>query len=671
MPAKIRIISAQNEQLIGWAEAVIDKISPGAEMNSIEVGHGFRIKDLLAFASSGNNRVRVIMLFSAANLSKTKYLKVFLLSLLGFFGKVEYLLRNGNLISRGELLKATIFLPFAPFLLIVRLPAYIFSQVIGKFILTPEDAEDIFVGFGKEKKIGGVFYWLIFPPKTRKYGVFGLAAENYWGMPLGIHSWPLSVLLLEKLGYRRFIYLAIGLLTTGMAWFTIENEHPWLLLLLPFILASNYFLFNLYVGTWELLSWGWGMLAFSAFQAQLPELSGVFFVLCLLSHPGVVSLVGMMTVLFSLLSPGFSDAVFLFIRMGITGALLSLWWLVPYYRTRRFSGREAIINKHWQKIRPWSVSAAYQFLLCSLFAVVATLSSGRPFLSLLLLLPPIIIFYNIKIRWVYSQYTTINFFIVLGFIFLVQFPGILSWIIFVYILFTSTKLIWSDGRNPYQGYDLTPVVLGKRRDEVLEAFKDVDSRAGLEMEFSMEAGTWRYTPAIGYMLAETNIDLVNVAYSQIGDSRIIEKYCQYFNRSSSLEVFRRACQGCGVEYMTAFSAEFCDYLEALGAEKIGGVKDICLTDNPVDKPVNIHVFRLPWKISRIWPDVKISIDKNRISFIARAGCVYTLKYSAFPGWRAFQNGKRLPVCDANPGIEVKAQTNGILELRYSLKHYWS
>lgn len=614
---------------------------------------------------------QIVIPFRVKQFSNINYFLIFILCLFGFIKHPIFLQKNGTFLSHWPMLKESVLLPLAPFFVLFNLPKYFYQQIIRNFILTPEDDKDEFVGFGSGRKFNAIIYWLIFPNKIKRFGLFGLAHDNYWGMPLSVHSWPVSNFFLNLLGFRSLTCLSFTLLSTGMIWLGLLNSQSWLLLFIPVLLLSNYIIFNIYVGTWELLSWSWGLLAFCAFQTQLPELAGLFFALTLLSHPGVSSLILLIVGIYALIaySPIFS--ILFLIRMGLIAMLLSIWWLIPYYRSSQFLGRSNNQNNHWQNSKPWSVSAAYQLISFSIFALVAMFSATKPTLSLLLLLPPLIVYYNIKINWIYSQYTTMNLFFIVGLVFLINYPTTLGWIFFIYILFSSVKLIWGMGMDPYKGYDLTPLTLGKQRTQAVNAFAPIEGRVGFEMELSMEAGFWRYSPMIGYMLAGTDHDLVNVAYSQIGDSRIIEKYCQFFNNKSTPEIFQKACEDCGVDYMTAISCEFKKYLEDLGAEKISDANDQYLTDSPEDLPVNIAIYKLPWKARLISEPATLKIEPNHFRFDALEGRSYQIKFSAFPGWRAYQNGKRLQIRDANPGMEIFAEENGEIELKYSLRNCWT
>jgi hypothetical protein len=673
MNKQILLIKTDNNDDFEIEKIAIKRDFPDAEISQFAVSSSDKFIQVYSVLKETKKKrfENTVIIFRFRLFSNINYFFAFILCLFGFIKHPIFLQKNGMLFSRWSMMTESVLLPLAPFFVLFNLLKYFYQQIIHNFILTPEDKKDEFVGFGKGRKIGGIIYWLIFSHKIKRFGLFGLVHDNYWGMPLGIHSWPVSIFALQKLGFRRLTYLSFLLLTTGIIWLGLLTGQSWLLLLIPILLFSNYIVFNIFVGTWELFSWSWGMLAFCAFQAQLPELAGVFFALTLLSHPGVSSLVGLIIGVFAIIFYGPFFSLLFLVRMGLTALLLSIWWIIPYYRSRQFLGRTNNQNNHWQKSRPWSVSAACQLLFFLIFALVAMFAAGKPILSLLLLIPPFIVYYNIKINWIYSQYTTMNFFFMIGLIFLMNYPTPVGWFLFIYILFTSVKLIWGIGMDPYKGYDLKPLTLGSRKNQIVEAFASVKGRVGFEMELSMETGGWRYSPAIGYMLAATDHDLVNVAYSQIGDSRIIEKYCQYFNHTSSIETFHKACEDCGVNYMTALSDEFRKYLEEVGAEKVSEVNDQYLTDSPEDMPVKIAIYKLPWEARLISEPVTLTIEPNRMRFDALAGITYQLKYSAFPGWRAFQNGKRIQIRDANPGIEVTAGGDGEIELRYSLQNNWT
>jgi len=72
----------------------------------------------------------------------------------------------------------------------------------------------------------------------------------------------------------------------------------------------------------------------------------------------------------------------------------------------------------------------------------------------------------------------------------------------------------------------------------------------------------------------------------------------------------------------------------------------------------------------IGPPTKVQILRNEIRLDAKAGQSYLLRHSSFHGWRAYQNGKRLSIVDAQPGMIVRGECDGEIVLPYSCWHYW-
>src|SRR5215212_4868848 len=110
---------------------------------------------------------------------------------------------------------ASIAQPVLSVLIIVRLPYYIVREVVQVLIVTKEQRDDEIIGFGSDKGVSGAIYWLYLANKSARYGLFGLAHDSYAGIPLGLHGWPLATFLLQKLGFRRFVYASAGLAAVG------------------------------------------------------------------------------------------------------------------------------------------------------------------------------------------------------------------------------------------------------------------------------------------------------------------------------------------------------------------------------------------------------------------------------------------------------------------------
>ena len=566
--------------------------------------------------------------------------------------------------------KTVIFQPVISMIMLFRLPFYIFRQVICNFILTSEKKVNEFVGFGKGKDFGGIIYWLVLAKKARRYGVFGCAHDTYMGQPLGLHNWPLAVGLLSKLGFRKFIYLSAVLLSIGYGWICWLTGQPTMLFLIPFMLFSTYYLFNINSGTWEPIAWGLAFLSFAAYFAHFPIVAAILLALLLLTHPGVALLTGISLACFSIIS---LRPLIELMLMGFSFGIFSIWWLFPYRSASTKLGRNDLLNKHSEgsQIGSFSVEVLYQGGIFLLFVCIAFFTAERRIFTILLILPLLFLYYNTRIKWIFSGYTMTNFMLFSGAVYLAVQPTLLSIFAYLLVIYTSNSMLWREPGVSFLGFDLMPITLGETRQKVLAAFSSITTgRIAFEISRNRNK-SWGTLAGLGYILADSEIELLNVGYVEIGDYQIFKECCQYFNLQAKQDEFEMACKKAGVQYFVTTTLELSQELLKRGYAIVATSGEILLSDSPNESPITLTIFRLPWNATLIEPSTNMKVSPNSIRFYVRKGGRYVLKYSAFKGWRAFQKGRRLFIEDANPGMVIDAPEDGEVEMRYSLRHYWA
>lgn len=583
----------------------------------------------------------------------------------------KYFIGSGGDIKEfyGFLARATFIVqPLITIGIILRLPYYTVKQVVRHFMLTPEKKEDEIVGFGQGKAVNGIIYWLTITKKAKRYGVFGLAQDTYMGQPLGIHNWPLAVSLLEKFGFRRYIYVSVILFAIGFGWLCLSTGHHNVMWLMPLIFLSPYFFLNISSGTWEPLAWGLAALSFAAFNAHLAIFSAIFLALILLTHPGVTFLTCILLGVFTIIDQRpLIDPMFVYFLFTV----LSVWWLIPYRKASSKLGRDCIINKFWSNSLKWGLPSLYQAGIFLLFLCTALITGTNKILACLLILPLIFLYYNTKIKWVFSGYTMTNFMLFTGALYLAIQPTLLAVIAYLLVIYTSNSMLWLCPGESIWGFDLTPVTFNKKRHQVLEAFKKIrDGRVAFEMSKNRD-DTWDVLASLGYILSDTGLELFNVGYAEIGDHHIFEKHCQYFNLEANQEQFETACQSAGIQYFVSFSSDFSKELSRRGYDCVVSLENVCLSPLPNAAPITLTIFKLPWTAAVIEPATAIEVTPNSIRFQAKQGERYLLKYSAFKGWHARQGQDRLVIEDANPGMLIQSLRDGEVELKYSLFNYYS
>jgi len=573
----------------------------------------------------------------------------------------------GNLLT-ARALAANIFWPLIQPLLalgnLVLLPWYTVTQVVGRFALAREDRDDEFVGFGAGKGSGGLVYWNALARQARRAGPFGIAHESHYGAPLSVHSWPLALIALERLGFRRLVGLSALLVVAALVWLSRASGHPATAWLAPIVLLSPYALFNVSVATWEVLAWGFVGLAQTAFIVGHPIAAGVLIGAAVTAHPGTAAL-GAVAVA-ALVTGGFGSLPAL-IAFGLAVAVASSWFVVPYWRSRDRLGRGPMINAVWEYSYRWTRPRAYQGVLYFLFAVATIVFGGWTFAPFVML-PLAALWYNVKRNWVFSAYTVNNFMLLTGALALVLHPAILPIVLYLLVVFSSGDIIWPNA-NARWGFDLTPVKLGDARTRIRSAFATLSS-GRTAFELGRRDHKWNDLAAISYVLADTGRELLNTAYVEIGDHALYEKYARHFHAEATAEEVRAACVGTGTRYVVAFTDEFAALLQQCGATMRAHVDDLSLSPEPAMPPTRFSIFEMPWATSLVEPPASLEQSRNRMRFAARAGESYLLKYTAFRGWRATQGGKPLPIGDAKPGMLIRAPENGDVELRYSYRNYF-
>ena len=554
--------------------------------------------------------------------------------------------------------------PLAAAILIVRAPVYFWRELLRHFCLSRSDTANPIVGYGAPRGAGGLIYWDLLVRKSRRYGLYGLATDTYFGQPLSVHSWPLAIVILRALGYRAFIAVSTALIVGAMVMLVAYGGHAGALWLLPLILCSTYFTLNLNSGTWELLAWGIASVAVVVFVLGHPILCGLLLAATLLSHPGVCELAIMIVALATFV---FHLPLLSLVIAGLSSIPLSLFFVGPYWRSRRKLGRQIVLNRVFAPSRKWNLASFYNFACYIAFAIAALFSPAPRITIALLLLPALLQFTNTKLTWVFSNYTISNLFLVVGWIELVLYPAVVPLIVYLLVIFTEPSLLSSVRSTPLHGFDLSPLRLGRTADRVRRAFAGLTGGRiafesnGLGTEMSYNVAT------ISWILADDPLDLFNAAYSEVGDAAVYFKFVQAFQPSATREELESACRGSGVKYVVAFTDAFMCRLNEYGFRFVTQERGLLLSHLD-DVPADVAIFEFGEEVTLIEPPVAVDMATNILTFRPQIMGVYVLRYTAFKGWRATQNGRHVPIGDASPGMLLHVVDAAPVTLRY---RYWN
>lgn len=585
--------------------------------------------------------------------------------------KMRLLMTDGtmkDLLWLSENLLSPLVGPVIAAINLFRLPYYLVVQVYGNLLRSRDDHRDRIVGFGGHRGVSGLIYWYTLANKVKRFGLFGLAHDSYLGVPLSLHCWPLATYLLARLGYKLFLYLSVALTALGMGWLAWTSGHPFMLLLVPLVIFSNLYLYNVYIGTWEILAWGFGVMALAAWWSGYPVLAACGSAAAMLSHPGVALLIIIVLIGGALLGP---EPYVTLAVMGGTGALLTAWWYVPYRMAGEKLGRDKIIHSVWQNALVWTPKSVYQMWSYGLFVLTAAFSDTHTGNEILLLVPILVLIVNVMIKWVFSAYTITNFMLFLGASYLVMNPDPLAIVAYLIMAYQGSRMIW-DPSNTVLAFDMTPVRLGETGAKIKEAFRDFRSgRIGFEMGTTRSHPGWDLAASLGYILSDEPVDLFNTGYAEIGEYDVYARYCRHFNAQAKPDDFERACRDSAVKYMVAFTDEFKKQLEARGFRMLVDLKDIYLSHTPDGPLSQITVFELPWDTSLVVPPTSATQETpNHLVFLAQERQEYFVSLSAFKGWRAYLDGAPVRIRDARPGMILTPNRRGEVRMVYRLHHYW-
>lgn len=557
--------------------------------------------------------------------------------------------------------------PLLALVIIARSPLYCIRQVGRNFALA-RDGRDPIVGSGRGKGAGGLVYWYTLTLKARRFGLLGLAHDSYMGMPLSIHSWPLAIVLLQQLRFRAYALVSAGLLAAALVWSAIVNAQTWALLLVPLLLSSTWFVFNVYVGTWEVLAWGLGGAALAAQLVGHPVYAGVLLALVVLAHPGVAALVGVSIAAYGITSSDWFYSTAVPLILGLIG---SAWFVIPYLRCRRKMGRGKVINfeTHPLGVR-WPPYAVYQLAGYSLFvaAMVSTadLAVGE---FLLLALPLFVLIIDRQLYWYFSQYTLMNYMLVVGALILCSGLTLLPAVVFVFMINSSPVVLFSADLHSARNFDLTPVRL-HGADEVRELFGGTsDGRIAFESQGMLNKFRSEIA-ALTFMLAEDEVDLLNTSYAELGDPVIYSQLVAAIDMRSEESALEVACRRAGVRYFAALTQESADAARARRYRERGRVSGLRLSPYPTGEETTVVLFELPWDVCITSPSAPCKVGRNEVVLNAVSGVRYVVALTALPGWRAFQNERPIQLMDAEPGISLTPSADGQVELRYRYRYYF-
>jgi hypothetical protein len=160
---------------------------------------------------------------------------------------------------------------------------------------------------------------------------------------------------------------------------------------------------------------------------------------------------------------------------------------------------------------------------------------------------------------------------------------------------------------------------------------------------------------------------------------------RYLNRLSvpamSPREIDRVCHNLGVSHLLAFTRATIEALEGVGFQIVSSVdhKDFKeLADLLLIPGTSLTLLASLRQAAIVSPNAAIWRGRNRLSWQAKAGVTYVVRYRYYPQFAAFQGTTPIPVIPYKPlddiplrFMSVQAQHNAVLELVFSRSVRWS
>lgn len=579
--------------------------------------------------------------------------------------------------SRSMLIKSLLdmlLLFTAPIVIFFRTPIYIWNELIKNFIFfKKKKEEDEILGFGAF----GLLYFITRSKMAKKFGIAGIAHDDYMGTPVMLHRGPIEMLLQNKIGYPKLIVLSMFLMAFAFTGFAVHTNNYYCLILLPFIFSSTYFVDHIFGGVPEPLSWAFFSLVLLFYIKGNILIAAIFFTLLVITHVLIGALLGsiiIMDILLDLIENGLSvGTIYWAVLLFSLTFLLSSWFIIPFVKNKGKLARNKLIDKHYGMSYKWTRQSLTQVVLYSAFIASNFIVFPENLGNYLLIIPLIALYVNVKLKWIFSEQTVCMFMLVMGFIAITSNPSIIPAILYLFLINTSPELhVPFLERAKRYGFSLEPLIFeSKKKYEILKLFSTLpeSSRVVLEGGKIKETTAYLNNLLLSCVMIDSDIELLNGYSPDFVEASIYLDMVQFLNRNISYEKLKTILIKSGSGFIAVYDDRFKEKLDEFNFKFLGSVdcRDIRWVKNR--EGFTISLFEAPFEVKRIEPETQLMLDSNKIVFNAKKGVQYFIKYSFYTGWRATQNGKVIDVIDGNPGMIINAKEDGAVILKYNYIYY--
>jgi hypothetical protein len=227
------------------------------------------------------------------------------------------------------------------------------------------------------------------------------------------------------------------------------------------------------------------------------------------------------------------------------------------------------------------------------------------------------------------------------------------------------------------GY-VRPLRCGPQEQAIRYLVSELPDTSRVALEFVPGSGSgWDHGRSLDRLLAhavaeQDKIELLSGAAPDQTASELTEYQQQMNLKAGSAQLVERM-QRVGTRYLISHTPELGSQLAEVGFRELRSVELSGFERHGrfrEGQTTTLRLFEAPGEITRITPVAVIERRHNRMSFPAKAGQRYLLKFVYFRGWRVSDaEGKELLVSDARPGMWITVPAHTTVHLRYSWWNY--
>lgn len=528
-------------------------------------------------------------------------------------------------------------------------------------------------------------------------GRFGYAWDDGLGMYLGLRTYNnlFTYKLLYWLGTRRMTTIGCLMMLTLSTGLCIWRFGPWLGLAVGLLMVGSPILVVSYthLGKPEVFWWGLGVLFVFAGFSGMGLLAGLLWSLLAFVNLPVSVMLAMLlgpALFFSSLS---SHSLFGLI-IGVTpGAVKHTLRIISMRHSAFLSNKVSEQRRVWK--RTWHpILFEYARWFPFILSIAASAYTSQQFITgvLILIVGLGLHWSNYRIIYLNDDQSFILAFLTIGLGYAVavqSIAGLLGIIFFTYshppFWYEAVwQRSWPNWRNAWQlikSYLEVAPLRFVQPAPLITFLNQIPDGARILLESDGDPRTGSifrtFTQWTEESLPHRQVDLVNNMYTRQLEPELSVRYLNNFNASKmNAQVMGQLCQVLGVSHVVAFSAATVRALDSIGYKQIAQVNLNNL------EPHDLSIIRLPGLVfvllqapsplTVIDPALRWERKGNLLTWTAKAGQSYIVRYRHHPNFRAYQNGLTLEVEPVKPVMEipltfmrVKAIADGPIALRFT------